>query len=84
MKFSLQKLSKQVQDSLAKANQVAEEVCSSMRTVRSFANEEAENKVYASRLKDTYRLYVKEAAVYAGYTWSTNVSRYGQNYFTFC
>ena len=73
--YGIQNLSKKVQDTLAKANEVAEETCSSMRTVRSFANEKAEAERYASRLMDTYRLKVKEAMAYAGFMWCTDVSR---------
>lgn len=69
----IQKLSKKVQDSLAKANEVAEEACSSMRTVRSFANEEFETQRYKSALTVTYKLYIKEAMFYAGYIWSNKV-----------
>jgi ATP-binding cassette subfamily B (MDR/TAP) protein 9 len=70
-----QALSKKVQDSLARANEVAEEVCSSMRTVRSFANEIEETKRYAERLDVTYKLKIKESFAYAGYMWSNQVSR---------
>ncbi|KAI0227571.1 ATP-binding cassette sub-family B member 9 [Lamellibrachia satsuma] len=68
-----QTLSKKVQDSLAKANEVAEETCSSMRTVRSFANEPAETARYAENLAVTYKLKVKEAFAYAGYVWSNEL-----------
>lgn len=69
-----------MQDSLAVANQVAEETCSSMRTVRSFANERAEADMYATKLQATYRLNVKEAIVYAGYAWSTMVGIHFQKH----
>jgi len=62
-----------VQDSLASANEVAEEVCSSMRTVHSFANEEEEASRYAKRLDITYKLKVKEGFAFAGYVWSNQV-----------
>ena len=68
-----QKLAERVQDSLAKANSVAEEACSTMRTVRSFANEEGEITRYKLSLEDTYKLYKKESVAYAGYMWSTQV-----------
>eukprot|EP00118_Oscarella_pearsei_P010817 m.68548 g.68548 ORF g.68548 m.68548 type:complete len:655 (+) comp35533_c0_seq4:565-2529(+) len=61
------KLSKLVQTSLAKANNVAEEVISSMRTVRSFANEKGETDKYAVKLKGTLRLNIKQALAYFGY-----------------
>ena len=69
----LKKLSKKVQDSLAKANEVAEETCSSMRTVRSFANENTEAQRYADKLAITYKLQIKEAIAYAGYMCSNEV-----------
>lgn len=68
-----QTLSKKVQDSLAKANEVAEETCSSMRTVRSFANEPVETARYADKLVVTHKLKVKEAFAYAGYVWSNEL-----------
>ena len=69
----LQKLSKNVQDALASANEVAEEVFSSMRTIRSFANETEEVARYADRLNVTYKLKLKESVAYAGYLWSNQV-----------
>jgi len=69
----LQKLSKNVQDALAHANEVAEEVFSSMRTIRSFANESEEVSRYADRLNATYKLKLKESVAYAGYVWSNQV-----------
>ncbi len=62
-----------MRDSLARANEVAEEACSSMRTVRSFANEQNEAASYVSKLRVTYRLKLKEAAAYAGFISSTEV-----------
>lgn len=70
-----QALSKKVQDSLARANEVAEEVCSSMRTVHSFANEDEEAKRYSERLNVTYKLKIKESFAFAGYMWSTQVQK---------
>ncbi|KAK6190801.1 hypothetical protein SNE40_002588 [Patella caerulea] len=63
-----EKLSEQVQDSLAKANNVAEEACSTMRTVRSFANELGEIARYYKALMVTYKLDVKLAMIYGGYS----------------
>ncbi|XP_067834657.1 antigen peptide transporter 1-like, partial [Heptranchias perlo] len=69
-----QELAVEVQDSLAKANDVAVETFSSMKTVRSFANEEGESRRYSERLQDTYRLNKKEAAAYAGFMWTNSLS----------
>jgi len=71
----VQKLSKHVQDALARANEVAEEVFSSMRTIRSFANEREEISRYADKLNVTYKLKRKESVAYAGYLWSNQVLR---------
>ncbi|XP_030827963.1 ATP-binding cassette sub-family B member 9 isoform X2 [Strongylocentrotus purpuratus] len=59
-----EKLSKKVQTSLANANIVAEETVSSLKTVRSFANEEGERKTYWNKLRITYLLRKKEAVAY--------------------
>ena len=63
-----------MQDALARGNEVAEEACSSMRTVRSFASETHEARRYEKRMRDVYALNKREALVYAGYMWSNNVS----------
>ncbi|GCC48262.1 hypothetical protein chiPu_0032554, partial [Chiloscyllium punctatum] len=49
------------------------ETFSSMKTVRSFANEDGESRRYSDRLEDTYRLNKKEAAAYAGFMWTNSV-----------
>ncbi|XP_012673518.2 antigen peptide transporter 1 isoform X2 [Clupea harengus] len=69
-----QQLSKDVQESLAKANDVAIETFSSMKTVRSFANEDGEAERYNKRLQETYSLNKKEAAAYAVSTWTNSMS----------
>ncbi|ESO84652.1 hypothetical protein LOTGIDRAFT_179605 [Lottia gigantea] len=66
-------LSEKVQDSLAKANVIAEEALSTMRTVRSFANEGGEKSRYYKALTITYRLGVKLALIYGGYVISNEV-----------
>eukprot|EP00057_Strongylocentrotus_purpuratus_P004780 XP_003729437.1 PREDICTED: ATP-binding cassette sub-family B member 9 isoform X1 [Strongylocentrotus purpuratus] len=63
-----EKLSKKVQTSLANANIVAEETISSLKTVRSFANEEGERKSYWNKLRITYLLRKKEAVAYGFFT----------------
>ncbi|XP_033495536.1 antigen peptide transporter 1 [Epinephelus lanceolatus] len=69
-----QTIAAKVQESLAKANQVATETFSSMKTVRSFANEDGETERYRQRLEDTYALNKKEAAAYAGSTWANSMT----------
>nr|CAB3219624.1 ATP-binding cassette sub-family B member 9-like [Phallusia mammillata] len=67
------KLQEEVQNRFAHANEVAEEVCSSMITVRSFANEEGEKKRYSNRLSKVFEIQLKQAFSYSGYVWSTQI-----------
>lgn len=69
-----QVISKEIQDSFAKANTVAEECLSSMRTVRSFANEEAEFQNFRKKLKCTLKIYTKKSVVYGSWMLSNSVS----------
>lgn len=66
-------MTKEVQTALAQANQVAEETVSSMKTVRSFANEEQEADSYYGRLQVMFQLNKKQALAYALYLWSSCV-----------
>ncbi|XP_021562402.1 ATP-binding cassette sub-family B member 9 [Carlito syrichta] len=50
------RLSKEVQNALARASNTAEETISAMKTVRSFANEEEEAEVYLRKLQQVYQL----------------------------
>uniref|UniRef100_A0A8C8MKX5 ABC-type oligopeptide transporter ABCB9 n=1 Tax=Oncorhynchus tshawytscha TaxID=74940 RepID=A0A8C8MKX5_ONCTS len=68
------RLTKEVQTALAQANQVAEETVSSMKTVRSFANEEQEADSYYGRLHVMFQLNKKQALAYALYMWSSCIS----------
>ncbi|XP_037113963.1 ATP-binding cassette sub-family B member 9 isoform X1 [Syngnathus acus] len=67
-------LTKEVQTTLAKANKVAEETISAMKTVRSFANEHREADSYYSKLVVMYHLNKKQALAYACYMWSSCIS----------
>uniref|UniRef100_A0A8C7YCJ6 Transporter 1, ATP-binding cassette, sub-family B (MDR/TAP) n=1 Tax=Oryzias sinensis TaxID=183150 RepID=A0A8C7YCJ6_9TELE len=69
-----QSTAKKVQESLAKANQVATETFSCMKTVRSFANEDGETEKYRKRLEETYSLNKREAAAYAATTWANSIT----------
>ncbi|XP_054477225.1 antigen peptide transporter 1 [Anoplopoma fimbria] len=69
-----QAIAVKVQESLAKANQVATETFSCMKTVRSFANEDGETERYRRRLEDTYGLNKKEAMAYAASTWANSMT----------
>lgn len=62
-----------VQESLAKSNSVATETFSSIKTVKSFANEDGESERYRKCLERTYSLNKVEAAGYAASTWTNSV-----------
>ncbi|XP_065667262.1 ABC-type oligopeptide transporter ABCB9 [Hydra vulgaris] len=68
------KLSEGVQNSLANANECAQEVISSIRTVRSFAAENQEIARYSERLYVTYNLRKKESFLQTFYRWSLEVT----------
>ncbi|XP_022073581.1 ATP-binding cassette sub-family B member 9 isoform X1 [Acanthochromis polyacanthus] len=68
------KLTKDVQTTLAEANKVAEETISSMRTVRSFANESGEADSYFAKLLLMFQLNKKQALAYSCYVWSSCIS----------
>ncbi|XP_067395735.1 ABC-type oligopeptide transporter ABCB9 isoform X1 [Emydura macquarii macquarii] len=68
------KLSKEVQNALAKANNTAEETISAMKTVRSFASEDMEANVYWEKLQQVYKLNKKEALAYTYYVWSSGLT----------
>ena len=52
----VRKLSREVQDSLARSNEVAEESLSGIRTVRAFAAEPAEGRRYQAAVDQSYEL----------------------------
>ena len=60
----IRKLAREVQDALAAAGEVAEEAISGVRTVRSFAAEEAEVARYSAKIQHSYSLAKHRA--YAG------------------
>ncbi|XP_074061592.1 ABC-type oligopeptide transporter ABCB9 isoform X4 [Macrotis lagotis] len=68
------RLSKEVQNALARASNTAEETISAMKTVRSFANEEEEAEVYARKLQQVYKLNRKEAMAYTYYVWGSGLT----------
>ncbi|XP_066116792.1 ABC-type oligopeptide transporter ABCB9 isoform X3 [Saccopteryx bilineata] len=68
------RLSKEVQNALARASNTAEETISAMKTVRSFANEEEEAEVYSRKLQQVYKLNRKEAAAYMYYVWGSGLT----------
>ncbi|XP_077432605.1 antigen peptide transporter 1 [Vanacampus margaritifer] len=60
-----QALSVKVQECLAKANQVATETFSCIKTVKSFANEDGETERYKRCMEELYALNKMESAAYA-------------------
>ncbi|XP_078523706.1 ABC-type oligopeptide transporter ABCB9 isoform X2 [Lissotriton helveticus] len=69
------KLAEGVQDAHAKANNIAVEVLSAMKTVRSFANEETEVKLYQEKLQQVHLLCKKEARAATFFTWSASFTQ---------
>lgn len=65
------KLAKQVQSELAEANSVAEEVLSSMTTVKAHAAEQSANAAYRQRLGKFYSQMVEHAQSSHTYSSST-------------
>ncbi|KAI4898291.1 hypothetical protein NFI96_033494 [Prochilodus magdalenae] len=62
-----QKLSKEVQDSMARANDAAGETVSGIRTVKSFNSEQSESRRYDDRLMDIHNLKSRRGTVRAVY-----------------
>lgn len=61
---AVRRLSKQTQDALARASEVAEESISNIRTVRSFAREAGEVQRYKKRIDEAFELGRKMAKAY--------------------
>ncbi|CAJ0559867.1 unnamed protein product, partial [Mesorhabditis spiculigera] len=62
-------LSEKTQNNVAQSNDVAEEVISTMRTVRSFACENYEGDRFYQRLTDTLNVTRTKAIAYVGFLW---------------
>ncbi|CAI4221697.1 unnamed protein product [Auanema sp. JU1783] len=62
-------ISEKTQDTIASSNDVAEEVLSTMRTVRSFACENVEGDRFYSKLTDTLSVTKQKAIAYIGFLW---------------
>lgn len=65
--LAVQQLSKEVQDSVARANETAGEAVAGVRTVRSFRMEPSEARRYDDRLTDTHNLKTRRDTVRAIY-----------------
>jgi ATP-binding cassette subfamily B (MDR/TAP) protein 10 len=70
----IKKLSKQVQDVLAEATEVAEEKLSNIRTVRAFAQEEKETNTYMKSINKVMTMKFKEALAYGVFYGTTGFS----------
>ena len=68
------KLSTKVQKCMADANHVAEQSLSTIRTVRSFANEDGESHTYGLRLVDMLKLKYKQAILQTTYDWAVKIA----------
>ena len=63
----VRKLSKNIQTSLARASEVAEESITQIRTVRSYANEAYQSLLYSYKIDDTYKLGAKFSLYYGSF-----------------
>jgi len=66
----ISKLSRQAQDALATASEVAEETIAGVRTVQSFAREPAESERYSDAVWHSYRVARRRIVVMAGFVGS--------------
>ncbi|KFD54458.1 hypothetical protein M514_04605 [Trichuris suis] len=62
-------LAERTQYALAKSSDVAEEVISNIRTVRSFANEDGERERFRLRVRAILKIFQKKALAMVAYTW---------------
>ncbi|KAI6241142.1 Antigen peptide transporter 2 [Aphelenchoides fujianensis] len=68
------RISEKTQTTIAEANRAAEEVVSTMRTVRSFACEMKEADRFDVKLDENVAISRKKAIAYTGYTWLNELS----------
>ena len=73
----LSKLSKTAQDALARANEAAEEAIAGIRTVRSFAREEAEVERYGGRIWESFGVSRRRIRVVAIFIGAMNLAAFG-------
>ncbi|RCN46806.1 ABC transporter, ATP-binding protein, partial [Ancylostoma caninum] len=71
---TFQKLSESTQSTMAKANQIAAEVLSTMRTVRSFACEKREIARFSRMLNSVLKYDRKRSLAASGYIWSCDIA----------
>nr|UOU03331.1 ATP-binding cassette subfamily B9 [Brachionus rubens] len=68
------RLSSKVQNCMADSNHVAEQALSTIRTVRSFANEDGEFMSYSNKLKDMLKHKIRQAIMYTTYEWTVKIA----------
>ncbi len=73
----ISRLSRRVQDALARAGEVAEETLAGIRTVRAFAREAAESGRYADAIWEAFGLARKRVRVVAVFLGVTSLAAYG-------
>jgi ATP-binding cassette subfamily B protein len=73
----LSKLSKRAQDALARANEAAEESIAGIRTVRSFAREDAEVERYGERIWESFGVSRRRVRVVALFIGAMNLAAFG-------
>ncbi len=73
----VRRLSRQVQDTLAQATEVATETLAGIRTVRAFAREDAENERYAERIEASFELARRRSFFSAGFGAVASFAGYG-------
>ena len=74
---ALRKISKKVQDALAKSTAVAEEAISGVRTVRAFAREDQERGRYGQAVEKAFGLAKKRAWLGAGFAGGISFAGFG-------
>jgi ABC-type multidrug transport system fused ATPase/permease subunit len=68
------RISKKVQDLSADASEIAEETIQTIRTVRSFGNENEELKRFEDILQQSYQLSLIQSALTSAQKWFVDVS----------
>ncbi|CAF3850674.1 unnamed protein product [Rotaria magnacalcarata] len=73
------RISEKVQDLSADASEIAEETIQTIRTVRSFGNEDGELKRFAGILKQAYKASLVQAALSAAQKWFVELAQLGMS-----
>ncbi|CAF1018788.1 unnamed protein product [Adineta ricciae] len=73
------RVSEKVQDLSADASEIAEETIQTIRTVRSFGNENGELKRFADILKQSYKASLMQAALSAAQKWFVELAQLGMS-----